>query len=91
MRSTRESWILALCFALSLVLFTMSLGYGARNTALNEEAAALKLACERLQEENRRLGVRTACSENLSEIESFAREKLEMEPLSAEQIIHIAG
>ena len=91
MRSTWETWILSLCFALSLCLFILSLACGARVAACNEEAAALKLACESMQQENRRLEVRAACSENLSEVESFAREKMDMEPLSAEQIIHIEG
>ncbi len=91
MRSTRESWILALCFALSLALFALSLFFGARTTALNDRAASLKLSCESLRLENRRLEVRAACSESLSQIEDDAREKLEMEPLSPEQIIHIAG
>ena len=91
MRSTRESWILSLCFALSLVFLALSLFCGARITARNDEAAALKLACESLRQENRRLEVEAACGENLSLIEGFAWEELDMEMLSAEQIIHIAG
>ena len=91
MKSIRESWTLTLCFVLSLVLLTLSLFCGARITARNDEAAALKLACESLREENRRLEVRAACSENLGEIEDFAGEQLDMEPLSAEQIIRIEG
>ena len=35
--------------------------------------------------------VEAACGENLSLIEGFAWEELDMEMLSAEQIIHIAG
>ena len=91
MRSTRERWISALCFFLSLALYFSSLLFGARITALNDEAAALKLACESLRAENRRLEVQAACSESLSRIDDFARETLEMEPLSAQQIIHITG
>ena len=44
-----------------------------------------------MRQENRRLEVEAACSENLSLIEGFAWEELDMEMLSAEQIIHIAG
>ena len=91
MKSKRESRILALCFALSLVFLALSLFCGARITARNDEAAALKLACESLRRENRRLEVSVACSENLSRIEGFAGEQLDMELLCAEQIIHIAG
>ena len=65
----------------------MSLLYGVRITARNQEAAAAKAAVETLREENEILRVRCASRWSLPEIERYAREELGMQQLSAEQIV----
>ena len=70
-----------------LPLLVMSLLYGVRITALNQQAAAAKASVEALREENEILRVRAADSCSLEEIERRAREELGMQSLSAEQIV----
>ena len=87
MSSSRETLFQILCVGASLILLMMSLLYGVRVTALNQQAAAAKTAVESLREENEILRVREAHVWSLEEIERRAREELGMENLSAEQIV----
>ncbi len=89
MPNPRETLFQILCAAASLLLLVMSLLYGVRTTALNQEAAAAKEAVETLQEENEFLRVRCSGAWSLEEIERRAREELGMQNLSAEQIVRI--
>ena len=87
MRHPREILFQILCVAASLLLLVMSLLYGVRSTALNQQAAAAKASAEVLREENEILRVRAAGVWSLEEIERRAREELGMQSLSAEQIV----
>jgi len=87
MHHPREILFQILCVAASLLLLVMSLLYGVRITALNQQAAAAKAPVEALREENEILRVRAADSCSLEEIERRAREELGMQSLSAEQIV----
>ena len=87
MQKPGEVLLRILCVSISAVLLVMSLLYGVRLTALNQEAAAVKAAVESLQEENEILRARCASRWSLSEIERYAREELGMQQLSAEQIV----
>ena len=87
MRKPRETLFQILCVGASAILLVMSLLYGARLAARNQEAAEAKAAVEALREENQRLRVRCACCFSLEEIDRFAREELGMQPLRAEQIL----
>ena len=87
MQKPGEVLLRILCVSISAVLLVMSLLYGVRLTALNQEAAAVKAAVESLKEENEILRVRCASRWSLPEIERYAREELGMQQLSAEQIV----
>ncbi len=87
MHRSREILFQILCVAASLLLLVMSLMYGTRVTALNQQAAAEKAAVETLRKENEILRVRAAGVWSLEEIERRAREELGMQSLSAEQIV----
>ena len=87
MHHPREILFQILCVAASLLLLVMSLLYGVRITALNQQATAAKASVEALREENEILRVRAADSCSLEEIERRAREELGMQSLSAEQIV----
>jgi cell division protein FtsB len=87
MHHPREILFQILCVAASLLLLVMSLLYGVRITALNQQAAAVKASAEALRQENEILRVRAAGVWSLEEIERRAREELGMQSLSAEQIV----
>ena len=87
MQKSGEVLFRVLCVSISTVLLVMSLLYGVRLTARNQEAAAAKAAVETLREENEILRVRCASRWSLPEIERYAREELGMQQLSAEQIV----
>ena len=87
MQKSGEVLFRVLCVSISTVLLVMSLLYGVRITARNQEAAAAKAAVETLREENEILRVRCASRWSLPEIERYAREELGMQQLSAEQIV----
>ena len=89
MHHPREILFQILCVAASLLLLVMSLLYGVRITALNQQAAAAKASAEALRMENEILRVRAAGVWSLEEIERRAREELCMQSLSAEQIVRI--
>ena len=88
MKSTGESLFQILCVALTALLLGMSLYYGARRAALNDQAARDKAACRELRLENRRLLERCCCAESLEKIEESALE-LGMQPVSADQMIAV--
>ncbi len=87
MKKAGETLFRLLGLSISALLLVMSLLYGARLAARNQEAAEAKAAVEALREENQRLRVRCACCFSLEEIDRFAREELGMQPLRAEQIL----
>ena len=87
MQKSGEVLFRVLCVSISTVLLVMSLLYGVRLTARNQEAATAKAAVETLREENEILRVRCASRWSLPEIERYAREELGMQQLSAEQIV----
>ena len=87
MQKSGEVLFRVLCVSISTVLLVMSLLYGVRVTALNQQAAAAKTKVESLREENEILRVREAHVWSLEEIERRAREELGMQSLSAEQIV----
>ena len=84
----RETLFRILGLGLAALLLAASLYNGARRAELNDTAAPDAAACQQLREENRRLLVRCACAEQLSELERRALEQ-GMQRVSAEQIVPV--
>ena len=89
MKRSAENLFRAVCLGFSLLLLVGSLLYGIRTAAWNETAAAYQRRAESLRRENAILLARCACSLSLEEIERRAAEELDMQRLSAEQMIRV--